>query len=455
MVLDVVILAAGQGKRMRSRLPKVLHTVGGRPLLGHVIDCARALAPRAIHVVIGHGGERVRGGLDAPDVCWVTQDRQLGTGHAVAQVLPSIPDTSSLLVLYGDVPLLQPETLRPLLCDAATEALAVLTAEPADPSGYGRIVRDPDGTVVRIVEQRDASPAERAIREINTGILAAPARWLRRWVGQLDNRNAQGEYYLTDCVALAVADRVPVAASRAVDATEVAGVNDRLQLATVERLHQRRRAQRLLLDGVTLADPARLDVRGEIDSAPDVTVDIDVVLSGRVELGEGVSIGPYCVIRDSRIGAGTVIESHSVIEGAVIGTGCRIGPFAHLRSGTVLEPGVHIGNFVETKNAMVGAGSKANHLSYLGDATVGSGVNIGAGAITCNYDGANKHRTVIEDDVFIGSNTALVAPIHVSRGATVGAGSTLSRDVLADGLTLTRGPLREVRGWKRPRKTIK
>lgn len=452
MTLNVVILAAGQGKRMRSRLPKVLHPVGGQPLLSHVLDCAQALEPAAIHVVIGHGSEQIRAALEVPGLSWVVQDQQLGTGHAVAQVLPAIADDISLLVLYGDVPLLRPATLRPLLSDAAGDALALLTASLSEPTGYGRIVRDPAGRVVRIVEERDASAAERAIHEINTGIMAAPAGRLRRWVGQLDNRNAQGEYYLTDCIALAVAEGTPVVANRAHDASEVAGINDRLQLAATERIYQRRQAERLLLAGVTLADPARLEVRGQVDSGQDVTIDIDVVLAGRVELDAGVSIGPYCLIRDSRIGPGTVIDAHSVIEGAVIGADCRVGPFARLRPGTVLEQGVHIGNFVETKNAVVGTGSKANHLSYLGDTALGASVNIGAGTITCNYDGAHKHRTVIEDDVFIGSNTALVAPIHIGRGATVGAGSTLSRDVAAGNLTLTRAPLREVPGWQRPRK---
>ncbi len=452
-MLDIVILAAGQGKRMVSALPKVLHPLAGRPLLAHVLDTAAALSPHQRIVVYGHGGEQLPAAFaDEAAITWVKQAQQLGTGHAVAQALPTLTLDGQVLVLYGDVPLLNAATLQRLLERAAADRLVLLTAELADPSGYGRIIRDAEGRVLRIVEQRDASPAEQAVKEINTGIMLAPAPRLRDWLSRIKADNAQGEYYLTDCVALAVQDGLAVEALITADPSEILGVNDRRQLAVLERHYQDRQAQTLMDAGVTVLDPQRLVVRGEVRVGQDVTIDVGVILEGQVQLDEGVYIGPYSVIRNSVIGAGSVIESHSVIEGARLATATQVGPFARLRPGTVLEDGAKVGNFVETKNTHIGPGSKANHLSYLGDAELGAAVNVGAGTITCNYDGANKHRTVLEDGVFIGSNTALVAPIHVGREATVGAGSTLSQDVPAQGLTFNRAACKHVSQWRRPRK---
>jgi bifunctional UDP-N-acetylglucosamine pyrophosphorylase / glucosamine-1-phosphate N-acetyltransferase len=452
MSLSVIILAAGQGKRMRSTLPKVLHPLGGRPLLAHVLDVADRLSPTRCVIVYGHGGDAVRSAFtERTDLLWAEQRERLGTGHAVARALPLVSDGGVALVLYGDVPLLNAAMLEPLVDAARGGRLALLTSELVDPSGYGRIVRAVDGSVARIVEERDADPAQRAIREINTGILAAPATRLRDWVNRLGNDNAQGEYYLTDCIALAVADGVTVTAIAA-DPIAAQGVNDRVQLAELERRYQWQQAETLMRAGATLLDPHRLDVRGQIEVGQDVLIDVNVVFEGEVTLGNGVRIGSHCLIRDCVIEAGTVIHSHCVLESARIGPAAEVGPFARLRPGTRLGEKTRIGNFVETKNAVLKPGAKANHLSYLGDAEVGAGSNIGAGTITCNYDGANKHRTVIEDDVFIGSNTALVAPIHVGTGATVGAGSTLNRDVPAGTLTLTRAPLKQIERWQRPRK---
>ena len=453
--LSVVILAAGRGKRMRSRLPKVLHPLAGRPLLAHVVEAARALGPEAVYVVHGHGGGQVRAALGGLPVTWVEQAEQLGTGHAVAQALPRIPDGHQVLVLYGDVPLLRSETLRRLLKAAEAGApgergLALLTAELPDPTGYGRILRDADGRVTGIVEEGDASAEQRALREVNTGVLAAPAGRLRAWLERIDNRNAQGEYYLTDVVALAVLEGVPVRAVPAEDPAEVQGVNDRLQLAALERLWQRRAAEGLMRQGVTLLDPDRLDLRGEVVCGTDVTLDVGVVLEGRVELGDGVRVGPYAVLKDVRLGEGCEVLAHSVLEGVEAGAGVRIGPFARLRPGTRLADGVRVGNFVELKAAEVGEGSKINHLSYVGDASVGRDVNIGAGTITCNYDGHRKHRTVIEDEAFIGSDTQLVAPVRVGRRATIGAGSTITKDAPPGELTLSRAPQVTRKGWRRP-----
>ncbi|MEW6163939.1 MAG: bifunctional UDP-N-acetylglucosamine diphosphorylase/glucosamine-1-phosphate N-acetyltransferase GlmU [Pseudomonadota bacterium] len=442
VTLNVVILAAGQGKRMRSDLPKVLHPIAGRPMLAHVADTARQLSPGSICVVHGHGGERVRAAVAATDISWARQEPQLGTGHAVLQALPLLEKvspggTASVLVLYGDVPLIRAATLRRLVDAAGDGRLALLTARLDDPRGYGRIVRV-NGRVVRIVEERDADDAERAIREINTGILVAPLDALARWLPQLGNRNAQGEYYLTDIVAMAVAEGMEVVTAHPDANWETDGVNSKAQLARLERIHQRNIAAALMEQGVTLADPDRIDVRGDLVCGRDVFIDVNCVFEGRVELQDGARINANCVIQD-----------------AVVGPGSIIGPFARLRPGTVLAADVHIGNFVEVKNSTVAAHSKANHLAYVGDATVGSRVNVGAGTITCNYDGANKHRTVIEDDVFIGSDTQLVAPVTVGRGATLGAGTTLTKDAPPDQLTVSRPKQVSIAGWKRPVKQKK
>lgn len=455
MELEIVVLAAGQGKRMHSDLPKVMHTLGGKPLLAHVLAVAQALGPRSIHVVYGHGGERVRSAFASTPVQWVLQAEQLGTGHAVQQAFTAVADDAEVLVLYGDVPLIERETLRNLISAARPPTLALLTAEVADPDGYGRIVRDAQGRVRRIVEQRDATPEELALREINTGILAAPAARLRGWLGRLENRNNQREYYLTDVVAMAVADGVPIATYRPRTNWEIMGVNSKRELAELERAHQRRIADTLLEQGVTLRDPARLDVRGELRCGRDVVIDVNVVFEGEVTLGDGVTVGPNNLIRDTNVGANTQILANCVIEEAVIGAAARIGPFARLRPGNRLGDRVHIGNFVEVKKSEIGEGSKANHLSYLGDTTVGKRVNVGAGTITCNYDGANKHQTVIGDDAFIGSNTALVAPVTVGAGANIGAGSVICKEAPAGELTLTRAEQKTIKGWKRPTKAMK
>ena len=449
--MNIVILAAGQGKRMHSNLPKVLHPLAGKALLAHVIDTARSLAPQSICVVYGHGGEVVRAAIDAPDLIWVLQEPQLGTGHAVLQAMPHLGNAATTLVLYGDVPLIQVDTLRHLV-HAARDALAVLTVELADPGGYGRIVRNAAGEVVRIVEQKDATADERAIREVNTGIVALPTDRLAAWLGQLSNDNAQQEYYLTDIVALAVGERVPVRTAQARGEWEVLGVNSKVQLAQLERVAQRRIADRLLEQGVRLADPERIDVRGELVCGRDVFIDINCVFEGKVVLEEAVEIGPACVLKNARVGAGSRLAAFSHIEDATVGPDGVIGPFARLRPGTDLAAGVHVGNFVELKNARLAAGSKANHLAYVGDAIIGSRVNIGAGTITCNYDGANKFKTVIEDDAFIGSDTQLVAPVTVGRGATLGAGTTLTKDAPPDTLTISRARQISIPGWKRPSK---
>lgn len=452
MNLHVVILAAGQGTRMRSALPKVLHPVAGKPMLGHAIDCARALAPQKIHVVIGHGAELVRERLDAEDINWVLQAEQLGTGHAVAQALPQIEAAEQILVLYGDVPLLRVETLQALSAQAGTEALGLLTVEMADPTGYGRIVRNAAGQVQAIVEQKDASAEQLQICEGNTGIMALPGRYAADWLTSLSNDNTQGEYYLTDVVALAVSQQVPVQVAQPEDEDEVMGANNRQQLAVLERVYQRRQAERLMVQGVTLLDPARLDVRGDIQVGRDILIDINVVLEGRVVIEDNVEIGPNCVLKDCVIGAGSVIKAFSHLEGAEVGPHCDVGPYARLRPGTRLAAKAKIGNFVETKKAEIGAGAKINHLSYVGDAEVGAGANIGAGTITCNYDGVNKFKTRIGEGAFIGSNTALVAPVSIGDGATTGAGSTITQDVPAGDLGVGRAKQRNIGGWKRPQK---
>jgi len=462
--MNVVVLAAGMGKRMRSDLPKVLHTLAGRPLLGHVLDTARSLAPSRIVVVYGHGGEIVRETLNASDLAWAKQDPQLGTGHAVAQAVPLLDDAAPTLVLYGDVPLTRVDSLRRLIEAAGTDRLGLLTVDLPDPTGYGRIIRGaPDtaatdgerGPILRIVEHKDADAATRAIRESNTGILVAPTPRLKRWLAALSNNNAQGEYYLTDIVAMAVAEGVPVAGAQPAAVWETLGVNSKAQLAELERIHQRSIADTLLDAGVGLADPARIDVRGTLLAGRDCFIDVGCVFEGEVVLGDRVRIGANCVLHDARIASGTEILPMCHIDQAVVGPGSRIGPFARVRPGPVLGEDNHVGNFVELKNTRMAAHSKANHLAYVGDAIVGSNVNIGAGTITCNYDGANKHRTVIEDDAFIGSDSQLVAPVTVGRGATLGAGTTLTRDAPAGQLTVTRVKQTSIAGWKRPVKTPK
>ncbi|MEO5693700.1 MAG: bifunctional UDP-N-acetylglucosamine diphosphorylase/glucosamine-1-phosphate N-acetyltransferase GlmU [Usitatibacter sp.] len=450
--LQVVILAAGQGKRMRSDLPKVLHPIAGRSLLRHVIDTARLLDPTRLCIVIGHGGDQVRTAVDDADVAWAVQAQQLGTGHAVMQALPDLAEGGTVLVLYGDVPLIASGTLRSLVDAASAGHVALLTQTVDQPRGYGRIVRNPSGRVAGIVEEKDATQAQRAIREINTGIMALPRASLEKWLGQLRNENAQGEYYLTDVIAAAVADGVAVEVRHPAAAHESLGVNSKSELAILERHYQMNRAEQLLQQGVTLTDPARIDVRGELVCGSDVSIDVNCIFEGRVELGDGVKIGANCIVRDSSIGSGTEIRPFTLIEEGVIGANARIGPYARIRPGTQLADEVHVGNFVEVKASSFGRGSKANHLAYVGDSTVGSGVNIGAGTITCNYDGANKHRTVIEDDVHIGSDVQLIAPVTVGKGATIGAGATISKDVPPGGLTLTEKKQVTKPDWKRPRK---
>ena len=455
MALHVVILAAGQGTRMKSALPKVLQPLAGRPLLAHVLGRALGLGAHATHVVYGHGGDAVPAAFPDADVKWVLQAEQLGTGHAVAQAMPGVPDDATVLVLYGDVPLIEAATLKPLVAAARAGRLALLGVRLDDPTGYGRIIRDAAGRVVRIVEQKDASASELAVTEVNTGILAAPAGKLRGWLAGLSNGNAQGEYYLTDVVAMAVAEGMAVEAALAPTVAEVLGINDRAQLAGLETTLRGRIAADLMAAGVTLVDPARVDVRGRLSCGRDVHIDVNAVFEGAVELGEGVSIGANVIIRNSRLGPGCVVHPNTLIEDADIGPRCELGPFARLRPGAELAEGVKIGNFVELKNSRLGAGSKVNHLSYIGDAEIGTRVNVGAGTITCNYDGANKHRTVIGDGAFIGSNTALVAPVTIGAEATIGAGSTVSKDAPAGELTVARGKQLTVRGWKRPVKQPK
>jgi bifunctional UDP-N-acetylglucosamine pyrophosphorylase/glucosamine-1-phosphate N-acetyltransferase len=424
--------------------------VGGVPLLGYVLNSARALQPDSVCVVYGHGGAEVQKRFSDLAVTWVHQAEQLGTGHAVAQALPHLPPEDRVLVLCGDVPLVRSATLQSLVAAASSEGLALLTARLEDPAGYGRILRDGQNRVVGIVEERDATEAQRSIREVNTGFLVAPMRRLGGWLDRVGNGNVQGEFYLTDIVGLAVADGVSVEAVQPASPWEILGVNDRGQLAAVERHFQRQQAERLMRYGVTLMDPERLDIRGRVETGTDVVLDVGVVLEGEVRLGSRVRVGPYCVLRDVTVEDDVEILSHSVIEGAVIDAGCRVGPFSRVRPHTHLQPGAHVGNFVEIKQADVGASSKINHLSYIGDAELGARVNVGAGTITCNYDGAHKHRTLVGDDVFIGSDTQLVAPVKVGAGATIGAGSTITRDAPEGQLTLSRAPQVSRAGWKRP-----
>lgn len=452
MSVDVVILAAGQGSRMKSTRPKVLHPVGGKPMLQHVIDNAQQLPDAAIHVVIGHGAEQVRESLRQQPVQFALQAQQLGTGHAVAQAMANVSADSVVLVLYGDVPLTASHTMRDLVAIASQGQLGLLTVSLPDPTGYGRIVRGGDGQVIAIVEHKDASPEQRAICEVNTGILAVSAAKLNDWLPQLSSENAQGEYYLTDIIAMAAAQGVKIEAIQPATEQEVRGVNNRVQLAELERWYQSRQAEQLMLQGVTLADPARIDVRGVLRVGTDISIDVNVVFEGDVELGDNVVIESNCVIRNSRIKAGSRIKANSVLEDALVGEYCEVGPFARLRPATELAPGARVGNFVETKKALIGEGSKVNHLSYIGDARIGRDVNVGAGTITCNYDGVNKALTEIGDRAFIGSNSALVAPLRIGADATVGAGSTITKEVAAAQLAVARGKQVSIDGWQRPNK---
>ena len=436
---------------MRSDLPKVLQPLAGRPMLAHVLDCAQAIHADDICVVYGHGGERVREAFPAPDIRWALQAEQLGTGHAMLQAMPGTPEDNQVLVLFGDVPLLTVATLRTMLGAVAEDELLVLTVDMEDPTGYGRILRDADG-VTGIVEEKDASAAQKAITEINTGVMLCPGPQLKAWLGQLSNDNAQGEYYLTDVIAMAVAENVPVHGIKARDQAEVMGINDRKQLAEAERALQARLVEELMTEGVGFADPARVDIRGELTCGRDVFIDVNAVFEGSVTLGNGVRIEANNVIRDSALGDGVVVHPNCHIEGAVAGPGCEIGPFARLRPGAELADKVKVGNFVEIKKSIVAAGSKVNHLSYIGDSEIGEDVNVGAGTITCNYDGVNKHKTKIGDGAFIGSSVNLVAPVEVGSGATIGAGSTITKDAPPGQLTLERSKQLTVRGWKRPTK---
>ncbi|HEU4592452.1 MAG TPA: bifunctional UDP-N-acetylglucosamine diphosphorylase/glucosamine-1-phosphate N-acetyltransferase GlmU [Steroidobacteraceae bacterium] len=450
MKLAVVILAAGQGKRMKSALPKVLQPLAGRPLLWHVVSRARELGAASIHVVYGHGGEQVRKAMADADLQWALQAEQLGTGHALMQAMPQVADDALVLVLYGDVPLIDPRTLRQLIDSAGPTSLGLLTVMLDDPTGYGRIVRDAHGAIQKIVEQKDAGQEQLGIREGNSGILAAPAKLLRRWLGELKNANAQGEYYLTDVIAMAVAEQVKVTGLVSPTVAETLGVNDKVQLAQLEALHRAARARQLMQDGATLADPARIDVRGEVTVGRDVFIDANVLFEGKVTLGDGVQVGTNVILRDVSVGAGSVIHANSILEHSQVGPDNAIGPYARLRPGSKTGKGVHIGNFVELKKTEIADGSKANHLTYLGDAIIGKGVNVGAGTITCNYDGVNKSQTVIEDGAFIGSGNMLVAPVRIGKDATTGAGSTITREAPDGKLTLARARQSTLDEWKRP-----
>ena len=457
MSLHIVILAAGQGKRMYSKIPKVLHNVGGQPMLARVVETAQNLQPEAIHVIIGHGSEQIREALPTLPVNWITQEEQLGTGHAVLQALPHVPITATVLVLYADVPLIQVDTLQALVhrCHSLTEALyplVLLLASVADPTGLGRVVRDSQEKIQAIIEEKDASAAQRQINEIYSGICCAKATDLSRWLPKLTPHNAQKEYYLTDIINMAVGEGLPIESLEVRDCVDIQGVNNRLQLEQLERAYQRRVASQLMLAGVTLADASRIDIRGQLQCGMDVFIDVNTVFSGNVTIGEGSSIGPNCILNQVTLGAHCEVLANSVLDNCHIEDHCQIGPFARLRPGTRLSPGCKIGNFVETKNAVLGNDSKANHLSYLGDVTIGKKVNIGAGTITCNYDGAHKHQTIIEDGVFIGSDTQLVAPVTVGENATIGAGSTIRRNVPAGELTLTEAKQKTIYGWTRPKK---
>lgn len=452
MELCVCILAAGQGKRMNSDLPKVLHPIGGRPMIDHVMAAAAQLTVSRPIIIHGHGGAQLQDFYAGHDLIWVAQQPQLGTGHAMLQALPVLPPESMVLILYGDVPLLSAATLRRLVDAAMPHGFGLLTVTLDEPAGCGRIIRDAQGRIIRIVEHKDASPGELQVREVNTGIMAVRSEYLQRWLPALRSENAQGEYYLTDCVAMAAAEGIPVFGLAVANAAEVTGVNDRRQQALLERAFQSMQAEELMRAGVTLRDPARLDIRGELVCGRDVCLDVNVVFEGKVMLGDGVRVGPNCFIRDSVLGAGVEVLANTVLEQATIGSNSKIGPFARIRPETILGTDVHIGNFVEVKKSTIAEGSKVNHLSYVGDAEIGRAVNVGAGTITCNYDGANKHRTVIEDEAFIGSDTQLVAPVRVGKGATVAAGTTVTEDVEPGRLAISRVRQKTIAGYQRPRK---
>lgn len=453
--LNIIILAAGKGTRMRSTKPKVLHAVGGKPILGHVLNCAKNLKPNKIIVIYGYGGEQVKQAFNTESIIWVEQKEQLGTGHAVQQAIPHLDDDANSLILLGDVPLVDVDACKQLI-EGSQDNMVVQSFIKSDPTGYGRILRNNDGLVKAIVEHKDATSEQRKVNEVNTGIMAMPSAHLKSWLQRLNNNNAQKEYYLTDIVGFAVEDGINVSASIIDDEWSVTGINSKQDLALIEREHQQRKALALLQKGVTLLDPARIDIRGTIETGEDVEIDVGCIFEGSVILGEGVKVGAYCVIKNATIAAGATIAAFTHILEAEVGKNSRVGPYARLRPGTTLADGTHVGNFVELKNAQVGAGSKVNHLSYVGDATIGRKVNIGAGTITCNYDGANKFRTVIEDEVFVGSDTQLVAPITIGRGATIAAGSTITKDAPKDALTLCRArEQKSVLGWKRPQKVKK
>lgn len=451
--LNIVILAAGKGTRMFSSKPKVLHEVAGKPILRHVIDCAKVLSAEKIIVVFGFGGDAVKSAFSGENIIWVEQAQQLGTGHAAQQAAPYLDDNANTLILLGDVPLVDAQSCEKLLAKANNQ-LVIQSFNKADPTGYGRIIRS-NSSVTAIVEHKDATEEQKNIKEVNTGIMAMPAKALKNWLAGLSNNNAQGEYYLTDIVGFAVRDKVNVVAEITDDEWSVTGINSKQDLAQIERVYQQRYAESLLKKGVTIADPARIDVRGNLETAQDVEIDVGCIFEGKVTLGENVKIGAYCVIKNATIATGSIIAPFTHIDDANVGANSRIGPYARLRPGTTLAAETHIGNFVELKNAQVDIGSKINHLSYVGDATIGKKVNIGAGTITCNYDGANKFRTVIEDDAFIGSDTQLIAPLTVGKGATIGAGSTISKDAPAGELTISRAKQLTITGWKRPTKIKK
>ncbi len=454
MSLHVVILAAGKGTRMRSSLPKVLHPVAGKPMVSHVIETSKQLGAEKIHLVYGHGGEMMQQRIIDQTVCWVLQAEQLGTGHAVAQAMPDIPDDATVLVLYGDTPLISAETLANLLEIKPENGLALLTVELTNPTGYGRILRE-NGMVTGIIEQKDANEAQKNIKEVNTGVIAAPANKLKTWLSALNNNNAQGEYYLTDIIAAAHQDHCEIQTASPTTYREVEGANNRIQLAQLERFYQFRAAEALMQAGVTLLDPARFDIRGSLSCGEDVIIDCNVIVEGDVVLGDRVQIGAGCVLKNCQIASDSIISPYTVIENSSLDIGCTVGPFARLRPGSHLAADAHVGNFVEIKNASLGVGTKAGHLSYLGDSEIGSNVNIGAGTITCNYDGANKHKTIIGDDVFVGSDTQLVAPVEIAKGATLGAGCTITKNVGENELVITRVPQRHISGWQRPVKKKK
>lgn len=454
--LHIVILAAGIGKRMKSALPKVLHELAGKPMLSHVLTCAQKLSPYRVCVVIGHGGEQVQEQMLGEQVIWVKQEPQLGTGHALMQALPHLDEEGSTLVLYGDVPLVNSDTLHALIAQGENDHCALLTMHADNPDGYGRIIRHPNSNVIMgIVEQKDADDEQLMIHEINTGIMYVPNRKLHQWLPKLSNNNAQQEYYLTDVIKMAVDENTTVASTQPKNGWEVLGVNSRVQMAELERFYQREYAKKLLDDGVSLLDPARIDIRGRLDCGSDVVIDVNCVFEGDVSLGNGVKVKANCVLKNVAVSDGTVIQPFTHIENAIIGENCRIGPYARLRPETCLADSVHIGNFVEVKKSTIASKSKVNHLSYIGDTVIGKNVNIGAGTITCNYDGANKHQTVIGDDVFVGSDTQLVAPVTVAAGSTIGAGSTITKDTPENELTLSRAKQVTLSGWKRPTKNKK